>query len=330
MADLGWLGLIYEEKYGGVGGSFFDLFILCQEMGKVVLPGPFFCSVVLSGFLIREAGDEEAKDAWLPSLIQGEKILTVALLDEQGMTDLKNPRLEAREDSSSTYLLNGTSLLVPYAHVAHGIIVLADLKGVKSGGPTLFLVETKGEGQKMVPLNTLTGEKSFAVSYENARVPAVKILGEAGKGGLYVKKVLHLATILKCGEMLGGLERVAEMTIEYVKQRHQFGKPIGSLQVIQHYCADLVTFLETTRMITYQAASLMSEGIPCDKEVAMAKAWCSDAYKKSTWLAMQIHGGIGFTEEHDLHLYYKHAKVSELAFGDSLFQRSLVAAEMGF
>jgi alkylation response protein AidB-like acyl-CoA dehydrogenase len=107
------------------------------------------------------------------------------------------------------------------------------------------------------------------------------------------------------------------MTVDYVKQRVQFGRPLGALQVVQHYCADISTFADTSRMIAYQAASFIDAGLPCAKEVAMAKAWCSDAYKKSTQIAHQLHGGIGFTEEHDLHLYYKHAKVSELDFGDS-------------
>ena len=129
--------------------------------------------------------------------------------------------------------------------------------------------------------------------------------------------------------MLGGLERVLEMTVEYMKERHQFGQPLGSLQVVHHYCADMATYLETTRLITYQAATLVDEGIPCDKEIAMAKAWCSDAYKQCTWIGHQLHGGIGFTEEHDLHLYYKHAKDSDLAFGSSWYHRLKVAEEMG-
>ena len=129
--------------------------------------------------------------------------------------------------------------------------------------------------------------------------------------------------------MLGGLERVLEMTIAYVKERHQFGRPLGSLQAVQHNLADMATYLETTRLITYQAASLLSEGIACDKEIAMAKAWSSDAYKKCTWTGHQLHGAIGFTEEHDLHLYYKHAKQSELSFGSSWFHRAKVAEEMG-
>jgi len=325
MADLGWMGLIYEEKYGGYGGTFLDLFILCKEMGKTLLPSPFFCSAVLAGLLLKESGDEKAKGTYLPPLIRGEMILTVALLGEGGTYDLQNPGLQALEDSGG-YRLSGTCLLVPFAHVAAGILALANVKGGKENGPTLFLTKGKTEGPKITPLNTITGEKTFVAIYEKTKADRI---GEAGKGEAIVQKIWPRATVLKCGEMLGGLERVVEMTVEYTKQRQQFGKPIGSLQAIQHYCADLATFLETTRMIVSQAASLLNEGVPCAKEIAMAKAWCSDAYRKSTWIAHQIHGGIGFTEEHDLHLYYKHAKASELEFGDSLFHRGQVAKEMG-
>lgn len=329
MANLGWLGLIYDERYGGVGGKFFDLFILFEEIGKVLLPSPFFCSAILSGLIINEAGDLRQKDEYLPPIIKGEKIFTIALHDEQGRYDFNNPELEAKETEDGDYILKGTRILVPYAHVADEILVLAGVKGSGAGGPTIFKVDTKADGQKIIPLDVFTEEKTFTVVYENVQVPSGNVIGTIGKGDVYLNKIFPKAIILKCGEMLGGLERVVEMTVAYVKERHQFGQPLGSLQVVQHYCADMATFLETTRLITFQAASLLSEGIPCEKEVSMAKAWCSDAYKKCTWIGHQLHGGIGFSEEHDLHLYYKHAKVSELSFEDSWFHRSKVAEEMG-
>lgn len=329
MADLGWLGLLYDEKYEGSAGTFFDLFCLFEEMGKAVFPSPFLCSAVLSGLIIREAGDARIKESHLPAIIRGEKILTLALLDEQGRCDAKAPKIEARKVQGNKYALRGTRLLVPYAHVADEILLCADVKDAGAGGPTLFRVAMGTAGQELTLLDTLAPEKMFAVTYENAEVPPENILGVVGKGNAYLNRVLPKAVALKCGEMLGGLQRVLDMTVSYMKERHQFGKPLGSLQVVQHYCADMITHLETSRLLAFQAASLLSEGLPCEKEIAMAKAWISDAYKKSTWTAQQLHGGIGFTEEHDLYLYYKHAKASELAFGDSRDQRSKVADEMG-
>lgn len=329
MAELGWLGLLYDEKYGGSAGSFFDLFSLFEEMGKALLPSPFFCSAVLSGLVINEAGDAKLKDSYLPSIIRGEKILTLALLDERGRYDGNDPKIEARRTQGGAYVINGTRLLVPYANVADEILLCARVQGSEPAGPTLFKVQRSAPGQKMTFLDTLTQEKTFAVTYENVEVSAGDVIGSVGEGNTYWNQVLPKAIVLKCGEMLGGLQRVVDMTVAYMKERHQFGKPLGSLQVVQHYCVDMRTNLETSRLLTCQAAALLSEGLPCDKEIAMAKAWISDTYKRSTWTAQQLHGGIGFTEEHDLHLYYRHAKASELALGDSWAHRNRVAEEMG-
>jgi len=331
MADLGWLGLVYDEKYGGSGGSFFDLFILFEEMGKAVLPSPFFCSAVFAGLLLSEAGEERIKKEYLPGIVSGEKILTIGLRNEQGHYDYRDPALEAWEVREGSYRIKGTRLLVPYAHVADEIVICANLlNGSRGSGPTLFQTKSKGPGIKLTPLNTLTGEKCFAVDYVDYPGMQKDILGSAGKGAAYVEKIMPKLITLKCGEMIGGLSKVVDITVDYVKQRVQFGKPLGVLQVVQHYCADMTTLLDSARLIAYQAASLISADLPCAKEVAMAKAWCSDAYKRATQMAHQLHGGIGFTEEHDLHLYYKHAKTSELEFGDSWEQRQKVAEEMGF
>jgi len=331
MADLGWLGLAYGDQYGGSGGDFFDLFILFEEMGKAGLPSPFFCSAVFAGLLINEAGDEQVKKEYLPGIIEGKKIMTVGLRNDRGLYDYPDPALEAQEVREGSYRIQGTRLLVPYAHVADGIVVCAQLmNSPRVSGPCLFITKSKGPAIRLTPLRTITGEKDFAVTYADFPASHQDILGLPGKGTTYVEKIIPKLIALKCGEMVGGLSKVVDMTVDYVKQRVQFGKPLGVLQVVQHYCADMTTLLDTARMIAYQAGSLISAGLPCEKEVAMAKAWCSDAYKRSTQIAHQLHGGIGFTEEHDLHLYYKHAKVSELDFGDSWYQRQKVAEAMGF
>jgi alkylation response protein AidB-like acyl-CoA dehydrogenase len=328
MADLGWLGLIHGDQYGG--SDFFDLFILFEEMGRAVLPSPFFCSAVFAGLLIHEAGDERIKKEYLPEIIGGKKILTVGLRNEKGLYDYMDPALEAQESGEDSHRIKGTRLFVPYAHVADEIVVCAKLmKGSRGSGPTLFKTKNKGSGIKLTPLTTISGERDFAVTYADFPVRHHDVIGSPGKGVMYVEKVMPKVITLKCAEMIGGLSRVVDMTVDYVKQRVQFGKPLGVLQVVHHYCADMTTLLDTARLIAYQAAALISAGQPCVKEVAMAKAWCSDAYKKSTQIAHQLHGGIGFTEEHDLHLYYKHAKVSELDLGDSWVHRQKVADSMG-
>jgi alkylation response protein AidB-like acyl-CoA dehydrogenase len=330
MAGLGWLGLVHEEKYGGMDGSFLDLFILFEEIGKVLLPSPLFISPVLCGWLLKETGDTGLIDAYLPALIDGKKILSLALQDERGTYDADNPKIKAVKTEAGTYRINGTRLFVPYAGQADEIIFCVSLPEEPGSGPTLFRTNNDAAGLEQTALPTLTGEKTYALVFGNVELPAENIVGEIGQGNDYLNSVIPKATVLKCGEMLGGLERVVEMTVGYVKGRQQFGRPLGTLQAVQHQCADMSVLLEATRVIAYQAACLMSEGKPCQKEVAMAKAWCNDAYRKTTWIGQQLHGGIGFTEEYPLHLFYKHAKTSELAFESSWFHRRTVADEMGF
>lgn len=329
MGNLGWLGLMYEEKYGGSQLSFMDLFILFEEMGAALLPSPFFTSAVLSGMLIREAGSEKLKEAYLPSLARGDKILTLAYLNERGKYGGDEPGVEALQRSDETFSLNGVALLVPYAHVADAIICCARVKKTGGGGPTLFLAARNRETIVLTPLHAVSNDKKFGVSFENTPVGRGDVIGGLGKGDKWLRQVLSKASVLKCGEMIGGLRRVLHMTVEYAKERRQFGRPLGSFQAVQHYCADMAAYLETSRLIAYQAASLLSHGKSCDKEVAMANAWCGQAYRKSTWMAHEIHGAIGFTEEYDLHLFYRHAKEAELLFGDARFHRSKVADEMG-
>lgn len=329
MAGLGWLGLVYGEAYGGCGGSLFDLFVLIEEMGKVRLPGPFFCSAVLAGLLIEEAGDPRLKEAMLPPMIRGETILTVALLDPKGRHDFDRPTLVARPLDGMTHELKGMRLLVPFVHVSEGILVCASTGEAAEPVPTLFLVDPQTEGLKISPLDTLTGEKAFALEFDRARIAADRTVGSIGQGNAYLRRIWPKAVVSKCAEMLGGIERVVEMTVTHVKERRQFDRPLGAFQAVQHACAEMATLRETTRLVTYQAAWLLSQGLPCQKEVALAKAWCNEASKRCMSIGHQLHGAIGFTEEHDLHFYSKHAKASEMAFGTSWMHRSFVADELG-
>ena len=331
MADLGWLGMLFDEEYGGSGdlkGSFFDLFIIFEEIGRVLLPSPFFTSAVLSGLLIDHAGDAKLKKAYLPGIISGKKILTTALLDETGKYDFEDPALEARKKPAGGFTLTGTRILAPYAHVADEILVCAKVVGGGDNGPTLLRIDGKAPGMKTIALRTITGGKTSALVFEGAEASGDAVIGEVGRAAATIKAILPRATVLKCGEMVGGMEHVVNATVAYVKERKQFGAPLGVLQVIQHYCADMATLLESSQLMARRAAYLAGEGLPCDKDVAMAKAWLSDGYKKCTWTAQQLHGGIGFTEEYDIQLFYKHAKECEMAFGDSWVQRSRVADEM--
>ena len=164
--------------------------------------------------------------------------------------------------------------------------------------------------------------------FNKVKVGKADVLGELNKGWVEVERVIDRAAVAKCCEMVGGTQQVLEMTVDYAKERKQFGRPIGSFQAIQHHCANMMIDVDSCRFITYQAAWMLSEGLPCRKEIAMAKAWTSDAYRRVAALGHQVHGGIGFTMDHDMQLYYRRAKASELAFGDADYHRELLAQEL--
>jgi alkylation response protein AidB-like acyl-CoA dehydrogenase len=326
MAELGWMGLAFPEKYGGGDMNFLDLAVLLEEMGRACLPGPFFSTVVLGGLPILDVGREEQKQEYLPKLIRGEKILTLALTEPGYQNyDASSVTVEATPDDGN-YIINGTKLFVPDAHIADYLICVARTK--PENGITIFLADTKNPRINCTILKTIAGDKLCEVVFDQMPVPKVNILGQLNQGWSAVQKIIERAAVGKCCEMVGNIQRVLEMTVDYAKERKQFDRPIGSFQIIQHYCADMATDVDGARFSTYQAAWMLSEGLPCTKEVAIAKAWIGEASQRVVALAHQIHGAIGVTIEHDLHFYTRRAKAAELAFGDANFYREMVAREM--
>lgn len=330
MAELGWMGLIFPEKYGGSGGSFLDLIVLLEEMGYNILPGPFFSTVVLCGLTILASGTEEQKRELLPKIANGEMILALALTEPSASYDAASIKAKATAHNDD-YIINGTKLFVLDANVADCILCVARTKETKNpeDGLTIFLVDAKSPGIKCTLLKTLARDKQCEIVLDNVTLPKKNILGKLDQGWPIVKDTLQKATAAKCAEMVGGAQAALEMTVKYAKERVQFNRPIGSFQAIQHYCANMVTDVDGARFITYKAAWELSEGLPATKDVAVAKAWTSEAYGRVTLLAHQIFGAIGFTMDHDIHLYYRRAKAGEIMFGDGDFQRATVAQELG-
>ena len=327
MAELGWMGLAFPGKYGGGDMSFLDLAVLLEEMGRACLPGPFFSSVVLGGLSILDIGNEEQKQEYLPELIRGERILTLALTEPGYHNyDASSVTAEATRDDSN-YVISGTKLFVPDAHIADYLLCVARTK--PRNGITVFLTDAKSPGTKCTVLKTIAGDKLCEVVFDQVPVPKANILGRLNQGWSAVQKTIQRAAVGKCCEMVGNIQRVLEMTVDYAKERKQFDHPIGSFQVIQHYCADMATDVDGARLSTYKAAWMLSEGLPCTKEVAIAKAWMGGACQRVFALAHQIHGAIGVTIEHDLHYCTRRAKAAELTFGDVDFYREIMAREMG-
>jgi alkylation response protein AidB-like acyl-CoA dehydrogenase len=330
LAELGWLGLVYPERFGGVGLGFVDLTVVLEEMGRVVMPGPFFSTVLLGGLAILEAGSEAQQAAWLPKIAAGETRATLALAEESGRWDAGGIELVAKA-SKGGFVLTGTKLFVPDAHDADLFVV-----AVRTGKPTkenpgagvsLFLVDadTKGVATTLLPTMDQT-RKLGEVTFTRVELGADALLGAADQGWAPLARVLDRATVGLCAEMCGGAQRVLEMCTEYAKIRTAFGKPIGAYQAVKHKCADMLVHVENAKSITYYAAWAMDEGVDeAPLAAAMAKAYVSDAYRKAAGDGIQLHGGIGFTWEHDLHLYFKRAKGSEVTFGDATYHRERVA-----
>ncbi len=327
LAEQGWLGLIFPESYGGGGLSFLDLSVLLEEMGRAMLPGPFFSTVVFGGMTIMDAGSEEQKQEYLPRIAEGQIIVTLALTEPSARWDAAGVQLIATP-SGDGYTLNGTKLFVPNGHISDYLVVAART-GSGDEDVTLFVVARDAAGITQTVLKTIASDRQSEVVFENVQAPASAVLGEVNAGWSTIAKVLDWGAIGKCAEMSGGGQQVLDMTVEYAKQRTQFGRPIGSFQAIQHHCANMATDVEGSRYITYQAAWRLSEGLPARREVAMAKAWVSDAYRRVCALGHQSHGAIGFTKEHNMQLYSRRAKAAELAFGDSDYHLESVASSIG-
>lgn len=330
IAGLGWTGLVFPEQYGGTGGSFIDLAVLLEEMGHSLMPGPFFATIVLGGLTVLDAGNEEQKRDIIPQICNGQLRMTLAFTEPSATYEPWGVETTAVRQGDS-YRLNGTKLFVPDAHVADLLLVVARTSSSPdpARGLTVFLVSGNSPGLKTTQLNTIASDRQCEVTLEDVTVPAASVLGQADQGWPIVQRALHRAVAGKCVEMLGGAEAVLEMTVDYVKQRAQFGRPVGSFQAVQHHCANMATDVEGSRHITYQAAWRLSEGLPAERESAMAKAWLSGAYQRVCAAAHQCHGAIGFTREHNLQLYTRRAKVQELNYGDANFHKELALQHIG-
>lgn len=326
MADLGWMGLIIPEEHGGTGLGMVDLVVVLEEMGRVVFPGPYFATVVLGTLPILYAGSPEQTGCYLPQIASGQKKGTLAFLEESGRWDPEGISLPAVRDGAA-YRLSGTKLFVHDAHNADFLVVAARTGDEGESGVTLFLVERDSPGVSMRVMKTMDQTRKLCeITFDHVLVEATSVLGQVGAGWPVLERVLDGAKIALCAEMCGGAQRVLEMSVDYAKVREQFGRPIGSFQAIQHKCADMLVEVESAKSATYYGAwAIANETSDAHLAACMAKAYCSDAYRHVAAEGIQIHGGIGFTWEHDLHLYFKRAKSSEVMFGDATWNRELVA-----
>ena len=329
MSELGWIGLAFPEEYGGTGGSFLDLVILLEEMGRACLPGPYFSTVVLCGLTILDAGSKEQKKVLLPKIAVGDLIMAFALTEPSARYDASDMATRAVRENGH-YVISGTKLFINDAHIADSMLCIAITSGAHDPRHdiTLFLLDTKLHGIKCTPLSTLGLDKQCEVVFSDVGASKGSILGTEGQGWDIVTGTLQRATVGKCADMVGSATAALEMSVSYAKERVQFGRPIGSLQAIQHYCANMAVDVDASRLITYETAWRISQGLPSAMGVSITKNWVNEACQRVTILGQQIHGGIGFCEDHDMHLYYRRVRAGSLSLGDTASHQKVVAREL--
>jgi alkylation response protein AidB-like acyl-CoA dehydrogenase len=326
MAEqLGLQSLAIPEEYGGAGFGFVELVVVLEEMGAALLCSPFFSSAVLAASALLTSDDEKAKVRWLPGIASGETIATLALTEDSGRWDLDSVQLAASVGAAGAgWTLDGHKSFVLDGHVATLVLVAAQTEE----GLGLFAVAGDASGLVKSPLATMDQTRKQA-RLEFSGTPA-ELIGPAGLAAAGITKTLQLAAVALAAEQVGGAQHCLDSSVEYAKTRIQFGRPIGSFQAIKHKCADLLLEVESARSAAYYAgwaAAEDSDELPL--VASLAKSYCSEAYFHAAAENIQIHGGIGFTWEHDAHLYFKRAKSSELLFGDPAYHRELLAQRIG-
>ncbi|MGP4026052.1 acyl-CoA dehydrogenase family protein [Actinomadura sp. 3N407] len=301
MVDLGWTGLAFPEEHGGVGGEFLDVCLLFEQLGYAQVPSPLLASVACCGMPVARFGTSEQKERWLGA-VSGGQVVTAAPLP----WDRPGDGPVATRDGTD-FVLNGTATFVPYAASSEHILVVARL----GGEPGAFWVDASSPGVMLQPLGTVGADRPCHVELSDVRVPAESALDADAAGAISL-----FGAAAACAEMVGAAQRVLDMTVEYATEREQFGRPVGSFQAVQHHCANMSIDVLGSRFIAYEAIWLLSVNRDAAQEVSMAKAWVSEAYERVCALGHQVHGAIGFTREHDLHLFSQHAMAASLAFGD--------------
>jgi alkylation response protein AidB-like acyl-CoA dehydrogenase len=324
MADqLGLQSLTIPEEYGGSGFSYVELIVVLEEMGASLLCAPYFSTVALAANAILTSGDESAMKDLLPGLASGETIGTLALTEDNGRWDFDGIGLEAKATGEG-WVLNGHKSFVIDGHTANLILVA----GRTPKGISLFGVKDDAAGLTRTLLPTMDQTRKQA-RIEFKDTPA-SLIGSDGGAAAGLSKTLDLAAVALAAEQVGGAQHCLDSSVEYAKTRIQFGRPIGSFQAIKHKCADMLLEVESAKSAAYYAgwtAADDSDELPV--VASLAKSYCSEAYFHAAAENIQIHGGIGFTWEHDAHLYFKRAKSSELLFGDPTYHRELLAQRIG-
>jgi alkylation response protein AidB-like acyl-CoA dehydrogenase len=331
--ELGWSGLAIPECFGGAGLGWVELCILQEEQGRCLVPSPFFATVAVAAPLVEEAGTEAQRRELLGRIAAGKVRIACALTGPQGHAGVAGVSAVLRPAAGPGFILEGTSDFVIHAASADLLLVLARAPGSLGGdGLSIAMVRPGAPGVTITPHVMLDLTRPMSrVTLSGVAVTHEQLLGAPGAAGAAISRGLQRAQIALAAEALGGAERVLEMTVEFVKQREQFGRPIGSFQALKHRLADMMVQVEAARSASWYAACVADEqGAELAEAAAIAKSYCCDAFYECAASAIQLHGGIGFTWEHDAHLYFKRARASATLLGSPAWQREQLAQVLGF
>jgi alkylation response protein AidB-like acyl-CoA dehydrogenase len=332
MVELGWTAIPFSEEDGGLGMGLSELVLVTEAMGRGLAPEPIIPSVVLAGRALALAGSAQQKESFLSPLIAGEKILALAYTRKSGRFDLGRAPFKA-ERAGGSYKLTGQATQVWGGQLADGYVVAARTSGQDGAkeGLTLFLVPGSARGLSTERQSRVDSLNVAQLTLEGVEVRDADVIGKVDDGYTVLNRVVDEATVALCGEMLGGMVEAFERTRVYLKERRQFGVPIGSFQALKHRAARLFIELELARSAVMAAARAVdAQQADAPQLVSIAKARLSDAYTLVVNEAVQMHGGIGMTDEHDIGFFMKRARAAEMTFGDAAYHRDRFATLQGY
>ena len=326
LAETGVTGLLVPESHGGAGMDLLDAAIVYEEFGRSLAPSPHFASAVLGAGVLLAAGDTDQQQSWLPRIASGEAILTPAWLEPDGSFGPRGVRLGATADGDS-FVLRGVKRHVAFASAASRLVVLART-GADDGAIDLFLVDPQAPGVTMTQQRSLASDTQYEVRFDGVRVPATARIGTAGSGWATWDRVLLDGIVLLAALAMGGAERALEITVQYAKDRKQFDKPLGAFQAIAHYLADAATAVDGGKTLVYEAAWARSHGRSIERLAPMAKLFACQTWRDVTAMCQQVWGGVGFTIEYDIQLYFRRAKQLQITWWDARFLEERIATDV--
>jgi alkylation response protein AidB-like acyl-CoA dehydrogenase len=326
MGQLDLIGLQLPEEFGGSGMTTLESVVVYEELGRAITPLPHFVSAVLSGGALARSGSEELKAAWLPRIVTGEAILTPAWLEPDNGFGPKGVQVRATPDGDG-WTITGVKRHVAFAKAATRLVVLART-GDAPEDIDLFLVDPTADGVTLTQQMTVASDAQYRVDLAQVRVTEADRIGGAGTGWLTWNAVMHEAIILAAAQAVGGAQYALDITVQYAKDRHQFDKPLGAFQALAHYMADAATNIDGAEVLVHEAAWARAEGRPVGTLAPMAKLYACQTFRDVTATAQQIFGGIGFTVEFDIQLYFRRAKQLQMSWWDTRTLEELIAVQV--